>query len=92
MKTVSNILRVKGDAVWSTTSTTSVYEALGKMAAKNVGALVVMDDTELVGVFSERAAGDRELRQRRPRRRDARQGRETPTRSLRSFRRGSVGR
>lgn len=54
MKTVRDVLRVKGDAIWSTTSTTSVYEALEMMAAKNVGALLVMDNTELIGIFSER--------------------------------------
>ncbi len=54
MKTVQDVLRVKGDAIWSTTSKASVYEALKKMADKNVGALVVLDDTELVGIFSER--------------------------------------
>ncbi len=54
MKTVRDVLRVKGDAIWSTTSKASVYEALEKMAEKNVGALVVLDNTELVGIFSER--------------------------------------
>ena len=54
MKTVRDVLRVKGDAIWSTTSKASVYEALEKMADKNVGALVVLDNTELVGIFSER--------------------------------------
>ncbi len=54
MKTVRDVLKVKGDAIWSTTSESSVYEALEKMAEKNVGALVVLDNTELVGIFSER--------------------------------------
>ncbi len=54
MKTVRDVLRVKGDAIWSTTSKASVYEALEKMDEKNVGALVVLDNTELVGIFSER--------------------------------------
>ncbi len=54
MKTVRDILKVKGDAIWSTTPKASVYEALEKMAEKNVGALVVLDNTELVGIFSER--------------------------------------
>ena len=54
MKTVQDVLRVKGDAIWSTTSKATVYEALEKMAEKNVGALVVLDNSELVGIFSER--------------------------------------
>ena len=54
MKTVRDVLGVKGDAIWSTTSKASVYEALKAMADKNVGALVVLDNGELVGIFSER--------------------------------------
>ncbi len=54
MKTVRDVLGVKGDAIWSTTAKASVYEALEKMAEQNIGALVVLDNTELVGIFSER--------------------------------------
>lgn len=54
MKTVRNVLSIKGDTIWSTSPETSVYVALEKMARKNVGALVVLDKTGLVGVFSER--------------------------------------
>ena len=54
MKTVRDVLNIKGDAIWSTTAKTSVYEALEKMAEKNIGALVVLDNTEIEGIFSER--------------------------------------
>ncbi len=54
MTTVRDVLKVKGDAIWSTTSKASVYEALETMANKNVGALVVLDNGKLVGIFSER--------------------------------------
>ena len=54
MKTVKDILRIKGHDVWSTTPDTTVYEALKAMAEKNVGALVVLDSNSVVGVVSER--------------------------------------
>lgn len=54
MKTVNDILRIKGHAVWSTTPGATVYEALKAMAEKNVGALVVLDADTVVGIVSER--------------------------------------
>jgi CBS domain-containing protein len=54
MKTVNDILRIKGHAVWSTTPDATVYEALKAMAEKNVGALVVLDADTVVGIVSER--------------------------------------
>jgi CBS domain-containing protein len=54
MKTARDILQVKGNAIWSVAPDATVYEALRLMADKNVGALVVLDGGELVGVVSER--------------------------------------
>ena len=55
MKTVEQILRSKGNAFWSVTPETMVYDALKLMADKDVGALLVLDDRmRLVGVISER--------------------------------------
>lgn len=51
---VDCILKRKGSNVHSIHPDVTVYEALEKMADKNVGALVVMDGTDLVGIFSER--------------------------------------
>jgi CBS domain-containing protein len=51
---VSFILQKKGPDVWSVPSNTSVYDAMKMMADKDVGALLVMDGGELVGVISER--------------------------------------
>lgn len=57
-KTVAHLLEEKGagagTSVWSTSSASSVYEALEVMAANNIGALVVIDDGRLVGIMSER--------------------------------------
>lgn len=54
IKTVGDILRIKGTDVWSTTPDATVYEALQTMAEKNVGALVVLDANTVVGIMSER--------------------------------------
>jgi CBS domain-containing protein len=54
MKTVKDILRIKGHDVWSTTPDATVYQALQTMAEKNVGALVVLDADTVVGIMSER--------------------------------------
>jgi CBS domain-containing protein len=51
---VECILKNKGSQVHSIAPDVTVYEALEKMADKNVGALVVLDANELVGIFSER--------------------------------------
>jgi CBS domain-containing protein len=51
---VECILKRKGSQVYSITPHVTVYEALEKMADNDVGALVVMQGTDLVGVFSER--------------------------------------
>jgi len=54
MATVRHILQTKGNAIWSVTPDTSVYDALQMMAEKNVGALLVMSGVKLSGIFSER--------------------------------------
>ena len=44
----------KINALFSVTSATTVYDALVEMANKNIGAVLVMDDGKLSGIFSER--------------------------------------
>jgi CBS domain-containing protein len=44
----------KGSRVWSLPPSASVYEAIAMMAEKQVGALLVMEGTKLVGIVSER--------------------------------------
>jgi CBS domain-containing protein len=54
MQTVRDILKAKGSEVWSVEPDATVFEALQRMAEKEVGALVVMQDTQIVGLMSER--------------------------------------
>jgi CBS domain-containing protein len=54
MKTVKDILRAKGSKVYSIAPDATVYEALKRMAEKNVGAVLVFEGTDLVGLISER--------------------------------------
>ena len=54
MKTVKDILGVKGHDVWSIGPDASVYDAMQLMADREVGALMVMEGTKVIGVLSER--------------------------------------
>lgn len=54
MKTVRQVLKVKGSSVLSIQPDATVYEALKLMAEKNVGALLVLEAGKLVGIISER--------------------------------------
>ena len=53
MKTVRQMLHGKAPLI-SVSSMATVYDALALMARHDVGALVVLDDGRLVGMFSER--------------------------------------
>ena len=53
-RTVGQLIEEKGSDVWSVAPDASVYEALEIMADRNVGALVVLDGDDLVGIMSER--------------------------------------
>lgn len=52
--TVGSILQRKGRAVWTVAPEATVYEAIALMAQKGVGALVVAEGDQLVGMISER--------------------------------------
>ena len=54
MKSVRDLLAKKGSQVWSIEAGRTVYEALELMAARDVGALLVVDGDFPVGMFSER--------------------------------------
>ena len=52
--TVNQILGAKGKEVFSVTSTITVFEALGVMSEKNIGAILIIDNSVLMGILSER--------------------------------------
>lgn len=55
MISVKKILEDKAiSVVWSVPPTTSVIDTLHLLAEKNIGAVVVLDNEKLVGIFSER--------------------------------------
>lgn len=54
MLKVADILKKKGNNIFSVLPDSSVYDALKIMGEKNIGALMVMENDELKGIFSER--------------------------------------
>ncbi len=54
MITVKQLLDKKGQDHWYVTPSQTVFEALQMMAEKDVGALMVLEDSKLLGMFSER--------------------------------------
>lgn len=51
---ISEILSYKGPHAWSISPESTVFQAIQMMADKNVGALLVMQGSKLVGIISER--------------------------------------
>lgn len=54
MGTVRKILQKKGNAVYSVSPDSTVYDALETLEDRNLGSLVVIDNGKLIGVFTER--------------------------------------
>jgi len=55
MKSVAQILKAKHEqAVQTITPSTSVFDAVKRMAEKNIGALLVMEDAKILGIITER--------------------------------------
>lgn len=54
METLRQLLSSKGNEIWSVGPDASVFDAIGIMAEKGIGALVVLDGEKLVGIVSER--------------------------------------
>lgn len=51
---ISSCLHHKPAALWSVTPETTVFDAIRLMADKNIGALLVLADGRLLGIFTER--------------------------------------
>ena len=54
MLTVRDVLKTKKQVIWTITPQSTAYRALEIMADKDIGALMVIDDDQIVGIFSER--------------------------------------
>tara|TARA_B100001179_G_scaffold31126_1_gene19028 strand:- start:122 stop:556 length:435 start_codon:yes stop_codon:yes gene_type:complete len=54
MTTIAQLLNTKGNQIWSVEPNTTIFEALKIMSEKEIGALLVMEDEKLTGIFSER--------------------------------------
>ena len=54
MTTIAQLLNTKGNQVWSVEPKATIFEALEIMSEKEIGALLVMENGKLTGIFSER--------------------------------------
>ena len=52
--TVKHLLEQKGRKLWTVESDATVFDAVAKMAEKDIGCLVVTDGEEMIGVIIER--------------------------------------
>lgn len=53
-KSIRDVLKNKGNTVFSISADATVYKALELMASENVGALLVVEGEKVVGMISER--------------------------------------
>jgi CBS domain-containing protein len=51
---IGSVLDCKGRHIWSVTPDASVYDAIALMSEKQVGALLVLLEGNLIGIISER--------------------------------------
>lgn len=51
---VRSVLATKGRTVYATAPTTMVFEAIGMMNARRIGALVIIEGSSPIGIFTER--------------------------------------
>jgi CBS domain-containing protein len=51
---ISSLLHQKTSALWSVAPDTTVFDAIRLMADKNIGAILVLADGRLAGIFTER--------------------------------------
>ena len=54
MLTIRDILHSKSSAIWSISPKDTTYKAMEIMTEHNIGALLVIDEDHVAGIFSER--------------------------------------
>lgn len=54
LTTVRDLLKVKGDQVWSIAPETRIFSVIQILAEKDVGALLILEGDQIVGIVSER--------------------------------------
>ncbi len=54
MSTIHDVLGRKGGAVLTVNSSVSVLDAINTMSEANIGAIVIQDDSQPLGIFTER--------------------------------------
>ncbi len=54
MTTVRQLLEQKSPELWTISPNATVFDAIAKMAEKDVGSMVVMDGETLIGIITER--------------------------------------
>ncbi len=54
MDKVKRLLEEKGATIYSVSPETSVWDTAGAMADRHIGAILVMEDRHVMGIFSER--------------------------------------
>jgi len=52
--TIRDVLQSKSSAIWSIDPKDTAYKAMEIMTERNIGALVVIDEESVAGIFSER--------------------------------------
>lgn len=53
MKTVRDILVIKGNKVWTISPNATVFDAINEMVSRSVSTLVVIEHDQTIGIFSE---------------------------------------
>lgn len=54
MNPVKRLLKTKGEHVWTISKKSTIVEGLELMAEKHIGSLVVVEDGDVIGIFTER--------------------------------------
>jgi CBS domain-containing protein len=75
MQTLAQLLTTKGSHVWSISPEATVFDGLRLMAEKNIGALLIVEDGQPVGMMSERDYARKVIL-------EGRSSRDTPIRSI----------